>query len=60
LHFDKVVVAWGAEKKRINTMKEGIYSNLYYIEDRHSHAKIHNELLKAKVIVVMGGTFEAY
>lgn len=33
---------------------------MFYLEDRHSHARCHNELLKAKQIVVMGGTFEAY
>lgn len=36
------------------------YSNVYYLEDRFAHAKCHNEILKAKCIVVMGGTFEAY
>jgi len=56
IHFDKVMVAWGAYKKRLN--KE--YSNVFYLEDRHSHARCHNELLKAKTIVIMGGTFEAY
>jgi thioredoxin reductase len=30
------------------------------LEDRHSHARCHNELLKAKTIVVMGGTLEAF
>jgi hypothetical protein len=30
------------------------------LEDRFSHAKFHNELLKAKTVVVLGGTFEAY
>lgn len=54
--FDKVMVAWGSYKKRLN--KE--YSNVFYLEDRHSHARCHNELLKAKSIVIMGGTFEAY
>lgn len=54
--FDKVLVAWGAQKKRLG--KE--YSNVYYLEDRHSHARAHNEILKAKTILVMGGTFEAY
>jgi len=54
--FDKVMIAWGSYKKRLN--KE--YSNVFYLEDRHSHARCHNELLKAKSIVIMGGTFEAY
>lgn len=35
------------------------YTNVHYIEDRYSHAKLHNELLKAKQVVVLGGTFEA-
>ena len=56
IHFDKVMVAWGAYKKRLG--KE--YTNVFYLEDRHSHARCHNEMLKAKSIVVMGGTFEAY
>jgi thioredoxin reductase len=50
------MIAWGSYKKRLN--KE--YSNVFYLEDRHSHARCHNELLKAKTIVIMGGTFEAY
>lgn len=50
------MIAWGSYKKRLG--KE--YSNVYYLEDRHSHARCHNEMLKAKSIVVMGGTFEAY
>lgn len=33
---------------------------MHYIEDRYSHAKVHNELLKAKSVVIMGGTFEAF
>jgi hypothetical protein len=33
---------------------------VYYLEDRFSHAKVHNEILKAKNIVVYGGTFQAY
>ena len=33
---------------------------MYYLEDRFSHAKFHNNLLKAKCVVVLGGTFEAY
>ena len=56
IDFDKVMIAWGSYKKRLG--KE--YSNVFYLEDRHSHARCHNELLKAKSIVIMGGTFEAY
>lgn len=33
---------------------------MYYIEDRQAHARVHNEILKAKTIVIMGSTFEAY
>ena len=44
IKFDKVMLAWGSYKKRLG--KE--YSNVYYLEDRHSHARCHNELLKAK------------
>lgn len=55
--FDKVMIAWGSYKKRLTTKE---YSNVFYLEDRHSHARCHNEILKAKSIVVMGGTFEAY
>lgn len=54
--FEKILIAWGANKKRLNSD----YANVYYLEDRHSHAKCHNEIIKAKTIVVMGGTFEAY
>ena len=56
IKFDKVMIAWGAYKQRLNQE----YSNVFYLEDRHSHARCHNEMLKAKTIVVMGGTFEAY
>lgn len=58
--FDKVLIAWGAYKKRFVREDLQKYSNLYYLEDRFSHAKCHNEILKAKCIVIMGGTFEAY
>jgi len=44
IHFDKVMIAWGSYKKRLG--KE--YSNVFYLEDRHSHARCHNEMLKAK------------
>lgn len=56
INFDKILIAWGSAKPRLS--KE--YSNVYYLEDRHSHARCHNEILKAKSIVVMGGSFEAY
>ena len=56
IEFDKLLIAWGSYKKRLG--KE--YSNVFYLEDRHSHARCHNELLKAKCIMIMGGTFEAY
>ena len=56
IYFDKCLIAWGAHKKRLNKN----YTNVFYLEDRHSHARCHNELLKAKSILIMGGTFEAY
>lgn len=56
--YDKVLIAWGSNKSRIVPMEK--FSNVYYIEDRHSHARVHNEILKAKSILIMGGTFEAY
>lgn len=56
IDFDKVMIAWGASKSRLGQE----YSNVFYLEDRHSHARCHNEILKAKMIVIMGGTFEAY
>lgn len=55
ISFDKVLVAWGAHRKKLNTS----YNNVFYIEDRYSHAKVHNAVLKAKQVVVLGGTFEA-
>jgi hypothetical protein len=54
------MVAWGSNKKRLNHFKESEYTNVYYIEDRLAHSRVHNEILKAKCIVIMGGTFEAY
>lgn len=33
---------------------------MFYLEDRQAHARVHNELLKAKSVVVFGGTLEAY
>lgn len=38
IKFEKVLVAWGAEKDKLKTN----YANVYYIEDRFSHAKVHN------------------
>ena len=49
-------MAWGAEKKRLGTN----YSNVHYIEDKFSHAKVHNDLLRAKQVVILGGTLDAY
>lgn len=60
VEFDKILIAWGAYKKRLTSVNQTQYSNVYYLEDRYSHAKCHNELLKAKSILVLGGTFEAY
>lgn len=54
--FDKVLFAVGHHKKRLD--KE--FTNVFYLEDRFAHAKCHNELLKAKQVVVVGGTLEAY
>jgi hypothetical protein len=50
-------VAWGAEKNKLGP--ELSFSNVLYIEDRLSHAKVHNALLKAKNVVVLGNTLEA-
>lgn len=36
--FEKVLVAWGAEKEKLDKN----YPNVYYIEDKFSHAKVHN------------------
>jgi NADH dehydrogenase FAD-containing subunit len=58
IKFDKLLIAWGAHKSRLREEKS--YSNIYYLEDRQSHARVHNEILKAKNICIMGGTFEAY
>ena len=56
IDFDKILIAWGSEKARL----EQEFSNVYYLEDRQAHSRCHNELLKAKVVVVLGGTLEAY
>ena len=55
LKYDKLLVAWGAETLRL--AKD--YSNVHYIEDKFSHAKVHNNLIKAKSVVVLGRTLEA-
>jgi len=56
IKFDKCLIAWGAHKKRLKQE----YQNVFYLEDRQAHAKCHNEILRAKSIVVMGNTIEAY
>ena len=56
IKFDKMLVAWGAYKKRLN--KD--YTNAHYLEDRFSHAKCHNEIIKADKILILGGTIDAY
>lgn len=56
VNFDKCLIAWGSAKKKIGNQ----YENMFYLEDRYSHAKIHNEILKAKNIVILGSTMEAY
>jgi len=48
--------AWGSTKRRLQ--KE--YSNVHYLDDRYAHARCHNALLKAKTVVILGTTFEAY
>lgn len=48
-------MAWGAHKQKLAKS----YTNVHYIEDRVSHSKVHNEILRAKQVVVMGGTFRA-
>ena len=55
LKFDKVIVAWGANQKKLNQH----YSNVHYIEDRFSHAKIHNELIRSKNVIILGDTIDA-
>lgn len=54
--FDKILFAWGSEKAKLANQ----YSNVFYLEDRQSHARVHNEILKAKQVCVLGGTLEAY
>lgn len=56
IKFEKLLIAWGHNKARLAQE----YPNVHYIEDKFSHAKIHNNLLRAKKILVMGNTFESY
>lgn len=56
LEFDKVIVAWGAEQRKLAQT----YSNVHYIEDRFSHAKIHNELIRAKNVVILGDSLDTF
>jgi len=56
ISFDKLLFTVGCTKKRLH--KE--YSNVHYLEDRYAHARCHNALLKAKTVVILGHTFEAY
>lgn len=56
LEYDRILIAWGSHKAKL----EKQYSNAHYLEDRHAHAKCHNELVKANKIVVLGKTLEAY
>ena len=39
--FDRILIAWGANKKRILNANSNAYSNVYYIEDRQAHARVH-------------------
>ena len=56
LEYDRILIAWGSHRAKL----EKQYSNAHYLEDRHAHAKCHNELVKANKIVVLGKTLEAY
>jgi NADH dehydrogenase FAD-containing subunit len=38
LKFEKIIIAWGSEINKLNNS----YTNVHYIEDKFSHAKIHN------------------
>lgn len=55
IQFDKVIVSWGSTQDKLATA----YSNVHYIEDRFTHAKVHNEILKAKKIVILGNSLDA-
>lgn len=55
LKYDKILIAAGSEKERLPQS----YSNVHVVEDHLSHAKVHNDLLKADQIVVIGSGLEA-
>ena len=55
IQFDKLLIAWGAHKMRLRQE----YSNVFYLEDRYAHAKCHNEVIKAKKVVVLGHSMDA-
>lgn len=55
VNFESVLFAGSAQKKT-----DFPYSNVYTVNDFETHAKVHNEAIKAKHICVLGGTFEAY
>ena len=55
IQFDKLLIAWGSYKKRLQQE----YSNVFYLEDRYAHAKCHNEIIKAKKVVVLGHSMDA-
>jgi len=50
------LIAWGSDKSKLRQN----YSNVHYIEDRFSHAKLHNDLIKANQVVVLGNSLEAF
>ena len=56
IHFDKRLVAWGTNKKRFDKN----YQNVHYLSDRYAHAKVHNEILKAKRVLIYGSTLDAF
>ena len=56
LNYDKLLVAWGSHKKRLKQE----YTNVHYLEDRISHERCSKDILKAKTVVVFGGTMDAY
>lgn len=56
LLYDKLLIAWGSHKKRLKDE----YSNVYYLEDRVSHQRCTQDMLRAKTVVILGGTMDAY
>ena len=56
LHYDKILIAWGSEKMKFDKN----YENVFYLSDRFAHAKIHNEMIKSKRILIYGETLEAF